>query len=157
MNIQITENTVEIDGVIYDKRVAATIEEIGEALDQYESLLEKEEYIYPLFKKRKGYGYVVMFTDLNTHIVMMSKELAEIGVEWNDERSHTDTDIWEDVHYDSERGLYEGQPVMYWDNNRKWRALEFFDEGCAPSWDNIEPMPLEEIKQWMIDVYYKEI
>ena len=88
----------------------------------------KPEYTYPIFKRSRNGGKIIKFTDLQTGVVVWKgryfRDIGDTDITWI---PHIDTDTWEDVSYDSERDLWDTQPVYVWDNATHFRDIAFYD------------------------------
>ena len=135
--------------------------------EQLEKLgIEPEpEFTYPLFKRWKDSGEVVLFTDMTVGItVWKGSEIEKVGNASDFFTKHT-SDEWEDVAYDSERDLWDKQPVECWDNcYTHQRLIKFYDvknkccysfEGFRKGWfyDNYKPIPSDRYDEWIIEAY----
>jgi len=92
----------------------------------------KIKYKYPIFKvgnKGTDGEYIVKFTSItNGEIVFaMPNNYYTVGEKLTNWVKHTD-ESWQDVLYDEEKGLYDKQPVLCYDNlDLTTRVLNFYD------------------------------
>ena len=112
---------------------------------------EKEEINYPIYCKLKGSSLVVKFTELQSGEVVINNNYYNVGNKNTDWRSHTDTDVWQQLDVCEETGFFDGQLVWCWDNDdTHTRILKFYDvkykcsyqfDGCRKGhvFDNYEP------------------
>ena len=140
------------------------IEEMKSKLNSIEQQL-KDNTEYPIFKRRRSSGVVFKFTGLKeTTAVMDSSSNFKIGDLLIDSVPHT-SDIWEDVAYDKERDLFDGQPVECWeDGDSHSRKIRFYDaiNTCAFTYDgvrggypfkNYEAVKPEHYTEWMLEAF----
>lgn len=120
LNAYLKDNNVEIE--VYEK------------MDNDYALLDKdfivtynENYLYrlkqkfPIFKYNKEDNMVIKFTNKNTSICVFEDSINSIGnIIKNDNLE--DYYDWITLSYNKEKDLYNGQPVICWDNEDK---LEF--------------------------------
>jgi len=146
----------------------ATFEYYNESLDGwFETVLPewnidtkyrvKQKVEYPIFKvgnKGTDREFIVEFSSLTIGKVVfaMTNSCYSIGHIFAGELNHTD-DCWEDVIYNSERGLFDKQPVLCWEGDNIFeKCIRFYDakndktfsikgnrDGFKP--DNIIPYP----------------
>ena len=102
------KKTIRICGV----DISLTVEQLKEAIKEF----DEPEFDYPICCKRKDNGEIVLFTGKTEGSALKSNH-REFGYFSNDWFSHTNTDVWEEIPYDKERGLYHKQPVFCWDSN----------------------------------------
>lgn len=91
---------------------------------------EEVKFDYPICCKHKQYNIIVLFDSLQGGKVLWTNPdwvTDEYYYQWS---SHTRKDLWEEIPYDKERGLYHGQWVWCWDNSethsvsfRKYNAI----------------------------------
>jgi len=112
---KITINQIELE--LPEKEALALIEKY-----------QKPEFEYPVFKRGKLSGVIVKFTELTKGTAVWSGTSKDvIGQEDNDWISHTEKDTWQDIAYDAERDLFDGQPVYCWDKVTHYKAIRFYD------------------------------
>lgn len=111
----------------------------------------KEEVVYPIFK-RNDLGEVFRFDSKEEYTVMYSYTRRNIGLKGRlTEQGHL-----KQIPYDSERQLYDVQPVLCWDNNDKKVELRFYDlnHSCTffteggrngAEFDNIQALSPEQL------------
>ena len=112
---------------------------------------EKEEFNYPIYCKLKGSSLVVKFTGLQFGEVVVNNKyykVEEISNEW---RTHTDTDVWQQLDVCEKTGFFDGQLVWCWeDDDTHSRVLRFYEakhkgtyqfDGtrCGTRFNNYEP------------------
>lgn len=132
-------------------------------VQDYEDDLEfrlkpKEEY--PIFKIN-DLGEIWKFTDKDTSICMLSDDLICTTVDKNFTGSKfdiNDSNYWNTIPYNKERGLYHKQPIWCWLNDDKYgRSIRFYnfykDELISPcdsnyshGFQNIEPITPDQLK-----------
>ena len=86
------------------------------------------EFTYPLVKRSKRAGAIIKFTSMSGGTtVWKGNTCFKIGYVSNNFIKHT-SDEWEDVAYDSERDLWDGQPVECWDDEDTHRRhIRFYN------------------------------
>ena len=145
------------------------IELTAEQIKEIKALPDEPEVEYPLFMKHKVNGQIIMFTSINEGCVVWKRDQefsSTIGYVSDGWIPHTDTDTWQPVPYDKERGLWHGQPVEVWrDDTPHSRTTRFYAAmNNRPfshfrrvlqqeRWDHIEHIPPEEYKPWMYEAY----
>jgi len=94
----------------------------------------KQEVKYPIFKVgKKGTEeeFIVKFTGLNSGevVFVMPKSKYKIGYVSDTWFEHNRKGGgWKDVNYNPERGLYDKQPIICWDNNMETaKIVGFYD------------------------------
>lgn len=106
------------------------------------------EPTYPIFKKNPE-GMLFRFDEphkladgLYHGHWMMYKDVTMLG----GDTQRLDWPGWTDVPYDSERGLYDGQPCYVWYDGVP--SLKFFniDRHYEGYYESVEPIPLETLK-----------
>ena len=114
------KKTIRICGV----DISLTVEQLKEAIKEF----VKPVFDYPICCKSKVNSDIVLFNGRNEGSVLKSSH-REVGHFSNDWFSHTNTDIWEEIPYDKERGFYHKQPVYCWDNDDSLYqvTLRFYD------------------------------
>ena len=113
---------------------------------------EKEKEVkYPIYCKLKRSSFVVKFTGLQSGEVVVNSKHYNIGDKSTTFRSHTDSDVWQQLDVCEETGFFDGQLVWCWDNNDTHiRYLKFYDvknkrtyqfDGvrCGTRFNNYEP------------------
>ena len=89
---------------------------------------EKEEITYPIYYKLKKSSLVVKFTGLQSGEVVVNSKHYNIGDKNTDWRSHTDSNIWQQLDVCEETGFFDGQLIWCWDNDETHsRHLRFYD------------------------------
>jgi len=141
----------------------------------------KKEVKFPIYKKNDF--MVVKFYDKSVFKIMFIFDKSKLKKWWdtnfisigvnsaiysdNCKFIRFDSREWEDVLYDEEKGLWDGQPVFGWDNNDLARCVGFYDaknkslfllDGTRSeeqsNFDNYEPYPhLDD--EWIIKAYNK--
>ena len=131
----------------------------------------EEVFNYPLFKRGKGTGVVIKFTSLRTGTVVWKGEqklnILNIGNTSNSFVRHTNTDAWEDMVYDKDRDLWDGQPIYCWDKySTHTRVTRFYDavnkstfgykgDRKGATYDNYTPVPPKHYDEWIVDTFNK--
>ena len=120
---------------------------------------------YPIYKRNVLLNFVVKFTDSNTGTVVVPNSIYETGYTYSAFVPCLDKETWNDVPYDSKRGLYHGQPVECRDHTYSHSGiLRFYDaiNKCTFTYDGelngasytyIEAIPTERIPPWMYIAY----
>ena len=146
------------------------IELTAEMIKDIKALPDEPEFEYPLFMKSKSNGQIVKFTSIQKgEVVWKGRTVgcSNVGHVFGGWAEHTDTETWQPVPYDKERGLWHGQPVKVWNNsNTHGRNNCFYDainknvfsyDGTCSieydNYDNIEPVKPEHYEQWMLEAY----
>lgn len=105
----------------------STLEKI-QAIEKELAELPAQEFEYPLFKRSKETGFVVKFYGLTTGVVVVTDGTAPVGETASNWFEHTRQDLWEDVAYDRERDLFDGQLVIAHDELEPFaREIVFYD------------------------------
>jgi len=124
------------------------------------------EFTYPLVKRWKDSGEIVKFTSISEGITLWkgNNGYKEVGDISNLIINHT-SDKWEDVAYDSERDLWDGQPVECWSNGDTHRRyIGFYNaknksvydyKGKRTKWtfDNYEALSPDRYDEWILEAY----
>ncbi len=101
--------TIKIKG-----NIEVTKAELEEALKEF----DKPEFEYPMaFMSKHTNGLIVLFDGISLGKVVSKVPKYDIGytsVYWT---KHTDTDVWQQIPYDKERGFYHGQMIYCWYND----------------------------------------
>ena len=139
-----------------------TVELTKEQLEQLGIEVEPE---YPLFKRWKCNGEIVKFTSITEGItVWEGSRHSKIRYTSSSFVEHTSSK-WEDVAYDSERDLWDGQPVECWDDEETHqRAINSYDakNKCTFDYygkrdglvyDNYKALPSDRYDEWILDAY----
>lgn len=105
------------------------------------------ELVYPMFKKSKD-GSIFKITAEDSMMCMLGKEVSNIDMLF--EPNSFSIDVWTDVPYDSERGLYHGQPVFFKCQGGS-RTIDIWNTSkqCTAAFGrdtDVEPIPLEALK-----------
>ena len=103
--------------------------ELGKEIEALKNqVTEKEEINYPIYCKLKYSSLVVKFTKLKFGEVVVNDNYYNVGNKNTDWRSHTDTDVWQQLDVCEETGFFDGQLVWCWDNDETHsRHLRFYD------------------------------
>ena len=127
---------------------------------------QQPEFEYPIYMRLIEDKSVVEFTDLNEGTIvvrgtsMFSRPIGYFSSEYAD---HTDTETWQPIAFDEERGIADKQLCECWDNNYPhFRALRFYDtlNKCTFSansirngmkYDNYRPIPYADCPDWAIE------
>lgn len=144
------------------KNIDFTEEEIAEIVAKY----SKPNVEYPLFKRSQVNGVIVKFNCLTGgRVVWKGSSKLSIGDYSDDFICHTDTAAWEDVAYDRERGLFDGQIIECWDDeNTHDRIIRFYDavNKCTFNhygvrkgflYKNFKALDHKFYQEWMIEAY----
>ena len=112
---------------------------------------EKKEITYPVYCKLKNSSLVVKFTGLESGELVVNDKYYNIGDKNTDWRSHTDSNIWQQLDVCEKTGFFDGQLVWCWSHDdTHTRILKFYDvkykcsyqfDGCRKGhvFDNYEP------------------
>lgn len=102
---------VIINGVVYVPKEESKLEVVE----------EKHKIEYPIFKLWGDFDIVVKFIDKNTSLCVFDDRNTAIGnlIPYDTLKDYHN---WITLSYNKERDLYNGQPVICWDNEDK---LEF--------------------------------
>jgi len=141
-----------------------TVELTKEQLQQLGIEVEPE-FTYPLFKRWKDSEAIVKFTSMTEGTtVWRGNTYAKVGYASDMLIRHT-SNKWEDVAYDLERDLWDGQPIESWDNEDTHRRhIGFYDvknksiydyNGKRTRWtfDNHRALPSDRYDKWLIEAY----
>ena len=102
--------------------------ELGKEIEALKKQSEKEEIKYPIFCKNRDSSLVVKFTGLQSGEVVVNSKLYNIGEKSTTYRSHTDSDVWQQLEVCEKTGFFDGQLVWCWDNDdTHHRSLRFYD------------------------------
>ena len=103
--------------------------ELGKEIEALKNqVTEKEEINYPIYYKLKKSSLVVRFTGLQSGEVVVNSKHYNIGDKSTTYRSHTDTDVWQQLDVCEETGFFDGQLVWCWeDDDTHSRDLRFYD------------------------------
>ena len=102
---------------------------------------EKKEITYPIYCKLKDSSLVIKFTKLQSGKVVVNSKYNKIKETSNEWRTHTDTDVWQQLDVCEETGFFDGQLVWCWDNDDTHvRTLRFYDvkNKCTYQFDGTE-------------------
>lgn len=130
-------------------------EELGKEIEKL-----KNNDKFPVYKQYIETGLIVKFTGTFCGIVIRGSLSKKIGYESDSWINYKDRSLWKepDVLIDKEKDLYHGQPVEYWDNDKKFtRNIGFYNvrtEGVFVddtfyTYDNYKA--LVDIPEWMIE------
>ncbi len=102
-------NTIKLKGT-----VEVTKEELEEALKEFDKL----RFEYPMaFRSKLVKDSIVLFDGIKSGNIISKNSNYDIGhyaINWTE---HTNTDAWQQIPYDKERGFYHGQMIYCWDNH----------------------------------------
>ena len=103
--------------------------ELGKEIEALKNqVTEKKEIKYPIYCKLRDSSLVVKFTELQSGEVVVNDKYYNIGNKNTDWRSHTDTDVWQQLDVCEETGFFDGQLVWCWSHNDTHsRYLRFYD------------------------------
>ncbi len=94
--------------------VEVTKAELEEALKEF----DKPEFDYPMaFRSKRSKDLVVLFDRIKSGKVISKTSDYNTGYYAFDWAKHTNTDAWQQIPYDKERGFYHGQMVYCWYND----------------------------------------
>jgi len=128
----------------------------------------KQAVEYPLFMRSREAGIIVKFTGLKKGTVAWKGNNSDynIGYTSNGWIEYTDTDTWEEVAYDKDRDLWDGQPVwcwydVYYSHTREARFYDVVNKGVYTRkgqrngfhFDNIEAVNPDHYEDWMIEAH----
>lgn len=156
LNAYLKDNNVEIE---YDTPYNGWISLDNDFMIDYD---ETDNYRlkqkFPIFKYNKEDNMVIKFTNKNTSICVFEDSINSIGnIIKNDNLEDYNNEGWITLSYNKEKDLYNGQPVICWDNEDK---LEFtlgyynveydamftdYGKGYA-EFDNIVALSKEQLK-----------
>ena len=134
----------------------------------YELKEKKEEFKYPIFVKFLINGDIIRFDSLNSgQVVFGMNDTYEIGYKSDNWSPHINIKVWQILDYDAKRGLYDGQPILFYDKGCCSRILGFYDAKNKSAflsngvrngigWDNIKPLTTEQIKAFhseLVEMY----
>ena len=128
----------------------------------------KQDIEFPIYKKN-DFMVVKFVNEKDCEVLFIfdedkASEFAEIGMLINDE--NVNDKQWEDVLYDKEKELWDGQPVWCYDKDYETiKSLGFYDakhnrlfdvigSRCGNIYDNYKPYP-HLTDDWVIEAYNK--
>jgi len=124
------------------KTTEKTIKELRAKIDELEASLKVDTsagFDYPICKKEKNSGVIVLFDGLKSGKVLFDDCKVWSHNDYSDIwEEHTNTKVWEDYPYDKERNLYHKQMVYCWpDENTHEVMIRFYDaiNKCAFTYD----------------------
>ena len=116
--------------------------ELGKEIEALKNqVTEKEEIKYPIYCKLKDSSLVVKFTELQSGEVVINNNYYNVGNKNTDWRSHTDSNVWQQLDVCEETGFFDGQLVWCWeDDDTHVRTLRFYDvkNKCTYQFDGTE-------------------
>jgi len=145
-----------------------TVKLTKEQLQQLGKLGIKPEpkFSYPLFKQWKNDGEIVKFTSMSKGVTVWDGDIRnKVGRTSSNFVHHTDNNKWKDVVYDSERDLWDGQPVECWDiTDTHRRYIGFYDaknkcsfnyagKRTGLAYDNYKALLSNKYDEWIIEAY----
>jgi hypothetical protein len=146
------------------KELALIEAEVDKLLEQCK---QKPGFKYPIYMQAIYSRQVIKFTSLNSGTVVVQGKYASnspVGqVIQIPSLPHTNTEHWQPIAFDEERGIADKQLVECWDNaHTHARAFRFYDaeHECAYScqgnqslisWDNYRPIPYADYPDWAIE------
>ena len=113
---------------------------------------EEEKFKYPIYCKLKDSSLVVKFTELQSGEVVINNKYYKVGETSSEWRSHTDSDVWQQLNVCEKTGFFDGQLVWCWeDDDTHSRVLRFYEvkrkgtykfDGTQDghAYDNYEPL-----------------
>ena len=131
-------------------------------LAEIKAEFSKQEVEYPLFRRSKHDEKIVKFTSLNEGTVVWKGDIGCTSDNW---MSHTDTDTWEEVAYDKDRDLWDGQPILCWNNDdTHLRETRFYDaihkkaysytgRRKSVGYKNYKAVNPDHYEDWIIEAY----
>ena len=104
--------------------------ELGKEIEALKNqVTEKEKIKYPIYCKLKDSSLVVKFTGLQSGEVVVNSKHYNIGDKSTTFRSHTDSDVWQQLNVCEKTGFFDGQLVWCWDDtDTHIRYLKFYDD-----------------------------
>ena len=124
------------------KELAQKYLELGKEIEALKNqVTEKEKFEYPIYFKFKNCSLVVKFTGLQSGEVVVNSKHYNIGDKSTTFRSHTDSDVWQQLNVCEKTGFFDGQLVWCWDNDDTHvRTLRFYDvkNKCTYQFDGTE-------------------
>ena len=89
---------------------------------------EEEKFKYPIYCKLKDSSLVVKFTELQSGEVVINNKYYKVGETSSEWRSHTDSDVWQQLNVCEKTGFFDGQLVWCWeDDDTHSRVLRFYE------------------------------
>lgn len=125
----------------------------------------KPEFNYPIFKQSTSNGKIIKFTSLNSGEVVWVQNSVEAIGSTGGYLQHTSVSNWQDVAYDAERDLWDGQPIYAWDNDDAHaRTIRFYDAvtkctynyggiRCGASFNNYEAIDPAYYTPWILKAF----
>ena len=103
--------------------------ELGKEIEAHKKQnAEKEEIKYPIYYKFKDSSLVMKFTELQFGEAVVNDKYNNIGDKCTNWKSHTDTDVWQQLDVCEKTGFFDGQLVWCWDAfTTHCRTLRFYD------------------------------
>lgn len=122
---------------------------------------------YPIFRRSTLTGTIVKQIEDGVLEVVMTTNMSsnKIGTILSQTKPCFDDDNWIDVEYDEENNLWDGQPVLCWDNtdifrrvigfyNVKNRRAYCFDGGLISyKHENCEAIQTDKYDKWIIETH----
>lgn len=112
-----------------DISVEEELENIRRRLSSLEARMigrKNEEFVYPIFARSIKNHHVMRFDKIDCGVAVLG-EWFMLGKECDDLSPHTDTTVWQILDYNTERELYDGQPVWAWGGGCVYANLRFYD------------------------------
>lgn len=111
---------------VYLREAVFTKEQLEQALEEF----NKPEFDYPICCKDKATNLIILFHSKDEGTILRDRDnnMDRIGETSNNWTDHTNTDVWEEIPYDKERGFYHKQPVYCWqDIDTHSVTIRFYD------------------------------
>lgn len=152
------DNTINIE-VVYSLDNSSNSVNVLDFIESYDERLDyrlADKIKYPVFKLWKDLDMVVKFTDKNTSLCVFDNRNWSIGNIVNNDNIENYNN-WITLSYNKEKDLYNGQPVICWDDEDKleltlgYYSVEhdsmFTDYGKGyAQFDNILALSKEQLK-----------
>jgi len=136
------------------------LQQLGVDIEKVES-----DFKYPLFKQWRITGEIIKFTSITRGVIVWKGSRYEkVGYVSDKFISHTDKE-WEDVAYDSERCLWDGQPIECYDNEGTHKkVIGFYDakNRCSFNYagkrrglpyDSYKALSPDRYDKWILEAY----
>lgn len=98
------------------KTTRQILAELKAKIAELEKQLDEKELKYPICCKSTTSDLIVLFSSLKEGKVLRPNSSFKVGEIKDCWEPHTNTDVWEEIPYDKERGLYHKQVVYCWDS-----------------------------------------
>ena len=96
---------------------------------KYAEEFDKPKFKYPMaFMSKRSKDLIVLFDGIRSGKVISENPSYNIGDTSTNWTEHTDTDAWQQIPYDKERGFHHGQMVYCWDGiHTHLVCIKFYD------------------------------